>query len=562
MAIKKLNEQLITEIISPPVSATINYSFYEETIRQYVTEENGRFLVYSTDRTFVAFLRKTLTIAGVNPKTLGLIRRENEILRSVRLETNHGRKIILFVDGEYVGRDMGAFIKQLKPAFDHLKVVVLTTEADMEEITLLHEIGADNFIIKPISTNSLVVKIAFTIKPHGKIGKFIDEGKKRLANGEHAKAAQIAGKILEIKDDSAAAFMLLGDALAAMEQTDKALKAYEQASESARMYIEPLKRLAKFHRQQGNKADALEFLERLDELSPLNVARKIDMGELYLELGREEDAENTFETAMEQVTRAAMAQVAKISMQIADAYLAKNPAKSEEFYKKTMEMKGFDLKANIDIFNRLGTALRKQGKWEEAVREYAKALQLAPKDENLHYNTALAYVDGGHAQQAFSSLEKALELNENFLRTSHVIALNCALIAAGSGRKERAAMMCRTALELKPDYQKAREMLMELSPETSQAGIKATEPAGWLSRHPDPTLGLVRRSAAPRIPSACFLTLDPVLSCRRHCAFETTLHTTGKVRVHAQTPLPDRKTLARLRPAHHAAHYPRSRRDL
>ncbi|BBD08063.1 DUF2989 domain-containing protein [Desulfovibrio ferrophilus] len=471
MADRKHNEQLITEIINLPVSTSINYSFYEETIRQYVLESNGRFLIYSTDRNFTAFLRKTLSLASVNPKSLGIIRKENDILRHIRLETNHGRNVILFIDGDYVSKEMGAVIKQLKSAYDNLKIIVLTGEADVDDIALLHEIGADNFIIKPISTNSLVVKIAFTIKPHGKIGKYIDEGKKFMALRLFDEAAAIAGKVLKVKPDSAAAFMLMGDALSAMGQTDQALQAYEQASDCARMYLEPLKKLANFHRQQGHKENELSFLERLDELSPLNVSRKVDMGELYLELGREEEADNTFEQAMEHVTRAAMTQVAMISVQIADAYLKKNPSKSEEFYKKAMNVKGFDLKANIDIFNRLGTALRKQGKWEEAVREYGKALELSPNDENLYYNTAMAYADGGHAQKAFHSLEKTLELNDNFLKKNHIITFNCALIASNSGRKERAAIMCKAALKLNPNYEKATKMLKELSPDATLAGI-------------------------------------------------------------------------------------------
>lgn len=471
----KHNEQLITEIINLPVSTSINYSFYEETIRQFVQEGDGRFVIYSTDRNFTGFLRKTLTTASVNPKCLGIIRKENEILRHIRLESNHGRNLILFVDGDYVSKEMGAVIRQLKSAFENLKIIVLTAEADVEDIALLHEIGADNFIIKPISTNSLVVKIAFTIKPHGKIGKHIDEGKKFMALRLFDEAVKVAGKVLEIKPDSAAAYMLMGDALTAMEQTDQALAAYEQASDCARMYLEPLKKLAKFHQQQGNKEHQLKFLERLDELSPLNVTRKIDMGELYLELGREEDADGTFEQALDHVTRAAMTQVALISVQIADAYLKKNPAKSEQFYKKAMDVKGFDLKANIDIFNRLGTALRKQGKWEEAVREYAKALELSPMDENLHYNTAMAYADGGHAQKAYHSLEKTLELNENFLNKNHIITFNCALIASNCGRKDRAAVMCRTALELNPDYQKAIDLLKELAPDAPLAGMASAK---------------------------------------------------------------------------------------
>lgn len=463
---RRLNESLIQEIIAPPVSKAINYSLYEETIRTFVDRDCGRFHILTRDKSFTSFLRKTITTIAPTPKALSVIRKEDELLRHLRVDANHGRFILLLVDEEFIHESLGAVLHQIKAAFETVKIIVLSNETSVDEIALLHEKGADNFIVKPISTNSLVVKLAFTIKPHGAIGKHIDAGKSMLANGKWKLAMKMADKVLGIKPDSAAAFMLKGDALVEAKCPDEAREAYEAACDSAHMYLEPLKKLAKFHGTEGDSDCHLKYLQRLDDLSPLNVDRKVSIGKLYLDLGDADNAEATFEDVMDIVTQTAMAEVAKISMRIADAYMSKDPGKSEEFYKKALNTKGFDPKSNIGIFNSLGTALRKQGKWREALEQYDCALDLSPDDENLYYNKAMAHADGGNSKEAFNCMQRALEINKKFLSRSHIIALNCAVIASGCGRKNRAAAMCRVALKINPDYGKAKKLLKKLTGES------------------------------------------------------------------------------------------------
>jgi tetratricopeptide (TPR) repeat protein len=58
--------------------------------------------------------------------------------------------------------------------------------------------------------------------------------------------------------------------------------------------------------------------------------------------------------------------------------------------------------------------LRKQGRLEEALRLYFKALELTPSDENLHFNIARAYFDQGEQEPACNHLNAALDLNPDF----------------------------------------------------------------------------------------------------------------------------------------------------
>ncbi len=63
------------------------------------------------------------------------------------------------------------------------------------------------------------------------------------------------------------------------------------------------------------------------------------------------------------------------------------------------------------LFNEFGIRLRESCMYAEALGYYARALELAPGDENLRYNMARAAFDLGDAKLAAEHLEQCLALN-------------------------------------------------------------------------------------------------------------------------------------------------------
>jgi tetratricopeptide (TPR) repeat protein len=69
---------------------------------------------------------------------------------------------------------------------------------------------------------------------------------------------------------------------------------------------------------------------------------------------------------------------------------------------------------NKHIFNELGIELRKSEMFDDAVRNYEKALEIDSNDEAIYFNMARAYNEWGKKDDAVLNVKKALELKPDF----------------------------------------------------------------------------------------------------------------------------------------------------
>lgn len=67
-------------------------------------------------------------------------------------------------------------------------------------------------------------------------------------------------------------------------------------------------------------------------------------------------------------------------------------------------------------YNSLGIVLKKQGRFEEAIKMYTKASQIAPNYPSPYYNLGLLYRDTGQTDLAVQHLNKAIQLAPDFTR--------------------------------------------------------------------------------------------------------------------------------------------------
>lgn len=405
---------------------------YANTVRSFARTGGVVFLL-STDAIFADVLRRALHTVRASPQVLRHHRSVETFLASLREEAHN--RVLVFLERMLSGQSLAPLLGSIGQICSEAAIIVLTTEIDQGTAALLIEYGAHNIITKPVSVASIIEKMAFTIAPQSQMGRYIDRARRSLEMGSYEEAMRIASVVLQLKPDSAIAYMLMGDAYKGMGMTSKAEEMYLKASDVAKLYIQPLKRLSSLYEEAGEKHKQLEALKRLHEISPLNTQRLLEMGALEMEVGDTSAAEAYFDQAMQTAKREAAEHLARLSAKIAEVCVSHNPSLAVHYSRQALEVKGGDLSsADVETFNLLGLALRRQGRWREAVAEYRRALAMEPGHPVVLYNLALAYAEGGSFDNAANALEDALRAAPHLGQESPNVAASMRTIFVRAGR--------------------------------------------------------------------------------------------------------------------------------
>ncbi len=435
-------------------------SQYDQIVRDYFEGQSGHVILLSDEPSFYKLLRGTLyKILAIRRDCMSYFQEQSKAMLEIKDKTGSGVPVLVFVERLLRGKPSADFILNIRKLFPEVKLVVLTGETGEEDLIFLHELGANNIITKPVSVDSLVQKLAFTIKPQGKLNQLVEGGKQLLRRGELEKVMQISAKILEIKPDSPAGLMLLGDALSGMGRRDEALKAYLKAHEQSKVFMEPIKKLAEFYKDNDD-TEYLRYLKKLDSISPLNTERKCEIGRVYLDREELEEAEAYFDQAVKCAVKEAHTYLSQVMSGIAESLFDVAPEKAEKYYSKLLAVKAANLTSDdLETYNRLGIALRKQGKWKRAVENYQEALRVAPDEAGLYYNIGLAYSDGKEYALCAKYFKRAVRSEQMVHKSAPSVARNIAGIFLKVGMNEEARVVIEEALTEFSDDERLKALL-------------------------------------------------------------------------------------------------------
>lgn len=438
---------------------------HQAVVREFFTKQNGHFICVTDDQTFLALLRNTVKSLALNKSGLLDFHPDpSKVLKAITDDLAAKRTPALFIERTMSGTgDTNFLIKQFRESFPQLRILAMSSNADKGRLMLLHEAGVDNILIKPISSVDLMEKMATSLKPPSTIKQLLDKARTFIVQNIGIDALKITKKVLEVKPDSAAGYVVMGDALRLAGDQDKAQAAYERATKQSENYMEPLQKLADLAKEKNNPDMQYEYLKRLDELSPLNSQRKMEMAELQMSRGNTDAAKELFDGAMNRTFKDAMAQVAAVAEKIAMSLQESDPASAEKYLRKCLDLKGDDLTVDdLATFNQLGISLRRQGKPFEAIKEYQRALKIAPNSAELYYNMSMAYFEHKDKETAIRSMLKAFSINPALPNTSSTIAYNMGKIFATGITKDKAKGCLKIALQMNPELSQAKELLNQL----------------------------------------------------------------------------------------------------
>lgn len=434
-------------------------------IQEFVLKEFGHFLVVSDDKSFVNVLRRTLgSELGLPSTCLTIIPSEEQILKTVKEMSVKKKTLVLFIQTLYDHKRLDDLIRQMMGRFRNLRTIIVTTQAEAQHLALLREQGlAENWVVKPVIMAQLVAKTASVIRPHGQADKLVQAAEEYLEQGSFRNVLTICRKLFEMNPESAVGHMLMGDAYKGLDQAEDMVQAYEHASYLDETFLEPIKRLVDYFRDQGDQERVLQYLERLDALSPLNMERKVEIARMHMALGRTDEAREYFDSVMKGASRSAMTQVVNTATAIGDIYAQRGDPEAEAYYRKAIEVQGGTPdKSHLHVFNRLGILLRKNGKWKEALAEYRKALAVDPQCDGLLYNMALAHQEGEEYPQALDCARKALALNPDLAAADAAVACNLGVIFLRARQAAEGRAFLEQALRINPDHEPAKGLLAVL----------------------------------------------------------------------------------------------------
>jgi tetratricopeptide (TPR) repeat protein len=95
----------------------------------------------------------------------------------------------------------------------------------------------------------------------------------------------------------------------------------------------------------------------------------------------------------------------------------------------------------------LALVLSRQGRMEEAIEVYRAGLRYHPNNHAMHNELGLALAQSGRAEEALGHFREAVRLKPEYPEAHN----NLAILLAGSGRVDEAVRECREAIRLKPD---------------------------------------------------------------------------------------------------------------
>ncbi|MFO8033530.1 MAG: tetratricopeptide repeat protein [Desulfohalobiaceae bacterium] len=438
---------------------------YESIVRNFIQKQGGNVVLVSYDHSFSGLLRSLYKLLGLGQSDFFRVEEPDRYIETIKniFEQNQNNQVLLFIEASIRGRTFFDELRTAKQAFgQRCKIICLSTEVSDQMTAYALESGADNMIVKPISTNSLLQKVAHTVQPNN-LRKLVSKCEQLIDSGDLVQAARLVEQIFERKSNSSIGLMLLGDIAKQEKRYQDAEKHYQDASKQAELFLTPLKRLARLYKESGKLEERLAVLEKLDKLSPMNYERKIDIGRIYIKQDNPDKAQNVFNDALGTVKNHMADMVSSVHMEIGRSFEQLDPEAGFEHMSQALELKKDHMtKQDVWMYNELGRNLRSQGKWQEAIEQYQKARQVAPDDPQILYNMGMAYAQGKSFDKASSCIDMALHSNRQMFAGNAAASFNIGMIYRHAGKIDKAIEYLRTCLEHEPKHKQAMAALKQL----------------------------------------------------------------------------------------------------
>jgi tetratricopeptide (TPR) repeat protein len=259
-----------------------------------------------------------------------------------------------------------------------------------------------------VKVATLILLVAWSVTPglapcqtsEDQVERSFRAGQQALKQGEFARAAEEFKKVLALDPNLIEAEINLGLSYQGLFEYDLAVHRLAKALRERPNLLGPTVIVGMDYLKLGSPEKAIPFLQRALNLDPSNREARQALASSYL--GQEE-----FRSAAEQFREIA----------------ALDSDKSEAWFKLGHEY--LDLSARLAFRGArlyresawghrfLGDLLFQRSRWDEAVKEYQKALSADPRESGLHTSLGQSYLHAGKLDEAEKELRLELQLDSS-----------------------------------------------------------------------------------------------------------------------------------------------------
>lgn len=435
---------------------------HKEVIKKYI-QENWTFVLVSKNKNYYRALQQILKEVDIIGGTIYVTYEANRMDDTVKKALERYNKIMIFFEESMDDVNMvykAENTKQIIP--NECNLICLTDAPTENNIGLMQDMEVDNIIKKPFSRGSLIEKIATTIS----VGKETEEIEFLIKNNQLEEAEkELKNKFPEWVIDLKSC-LLNADILKKRKKYELAEKYYFYAIKKSRNNLKALKKLKEFYEEIGEKNKKFEILKKIDDFSPFNYKRKMEIWKQLLEVDKLEEADDFFKKAESIVKKKVKDMHLDILLEIKDSFAKNNyKDKSFEYLKKAINAKQKKKKISSDdmwMFNEVWMVLTKKWEWEKAIKSYEYALMLDDTDPFLYYNIGKAYIKGKYFGKAIEFFNQALALDKTFLNNYSEVPMYIGYAYYKLTRYLKAKEYFEKALEINPKRKDVQEFLKKI----------------------------------------------------------------------------------------------------
>jgi tetratricopeptide (TPR) repeat protein len=223
-----------------------------------------------------------------------------------------------------------------------------------------------------------------------------------LMQGQTDAAARAHQAAIEIRPDDGHPHLNLGFIDLQRGRTSDALQEFRLAARHGVLGEKNLSRLAEGLVMAGAPLEAIRPLEGAVVHNPSSAELRNNLGLLYMQQGRLDDAQLEFEAAARLEPDLPLVQ-----MNLGRVYASRGlPAQAEVHFKNVLKLQP----GTPEVLGFLGAVLAQQGRLQEAEEALQNAVRLQPSNAGAHFNLGIVLAKQGKLLDARAQLKAALRL--------------------------------------------------------------------------------------------------------------------------------------------------------